>query len=129
MTKEELREIPNIEKIIEDKKEQLVNLKAMAMGIPSIKPKIKVQESTSNKSMAIVAEAVDLEREIEKDIIKLIKMRKKAYYMLDKLSGTERRLMELRYVNGYTWEVVAEKMEMSVRHVYRIHGRILKKLR
>ena len=129
MTKEELREIPNIEKIIEDKKEQLVNLKAMAMGIPSTKPKIKVQESTSNKSMAIIAEAVDLEREIEKDIIKLIKMRKKAYYMLDKLSGTERRLMELRYVNGYTWEVVAEKMEMSVRHVYRIHGRILKKLR
>ena len=129
MTKEELREIPNIEKIIEDKKEQLVNLKAMAMGIPSIKPKIKVQESTSNKSMAIVAEAVDLEREIEKDIIKLIKMRKKAYYMLDKLSGTERRLMELRYVNGYKWRVIAEKLSYSLQHVHRIHKRILARLK
>lgn len=130
MTREELREIPNLEKKIAEKKEQLDHLRALAMGVSAIAPKVKVQESVSNeRSMMPIAEAVDLEREITRDIERLIKFRHRAYYLIQRLKGTERRLMELRYVNGYTWEVVAEKMEMSARHVYRIHGRILKKLR
>ena len=130
MTREEFREIPNFEKKIADKKEQLDHLRALAMGVSAIAPKVKVQESVSNeRSMLPITEAVDLEREISQDIERLIKLRHRAYYLIQRLKGTERWLMELRYVNGYTWEVVAEKMEMSVRHVYRIHGRILKKLR
>jgi DNA-directed RNA polymerase specialized sigma24 family protein len=33
-----------------------------------------------------------------------------------------REVLELYYLDGYTWEQVAETMDMSDRHVKRLHG-------
>lgn len=37
----------------------------------------------------------------------------------------ERDLLRLRYIDGMTWEMIAERMGCAVRHVHRIHGRAL----
>lgn len=34
-------------------------------------------------------------------------------------------LLELRYINGYTWEQIAVKMNYAYRHVIRLHGKAL----
>jgi DNA-directed RNA polymerase specialized sigma subunit len=37
----------------------------------------------------------------------------------------EKRLMKYRYIRGYRWEVIADKMGYSVRQVFNIHNKVL----
>ena len=39
---------------------------------------------------------------------------------------TLKQLLELRYINGYTWEQIAVKINYTWRHVLRLHGEALK---
>ena len=39
---------------------------------------------------------------------------------------TERTLLRLRYICGYTWEKIGQQMGLSTRHVLRIHGKALR---
>ena len=34
-------------------------------------------------------------------------------------------LLELYYIDGFTWEQVAQRMKLDIRWVYRLHGRAL----
>lgn len=40
----------------------------------------------------------------------------------------EKRLLKYRYIRGYTWDVIADKMGYSVRQVFNIHSKALKTL-
>lgn len=42
---------------------------------------------------------------------------------------TDKRLLKLRYLYGYTWDTVAEKMGYSIRQTYNLHNRALEKLK
>lgn len=42
---------------------------------------------------------------------------------------TLRRLLHLRYIEGCTWETIAEKMHYNYRWVLRLHGRALAAIR
>ncbi len=37
----------------------------------------------------------------------------------------EKRLMKYRYIRGYTWDIIADKMKYSVRQVFNIHSRAI----
>ena len=37
----------------------------------------------------------------------------------------EKRLMKYRYIRGYRWEVIADKMGYSIRQVFNIHNKAL----
>lgn len=37
----------------------------------------------------------------------------------------EKRLLKYRYIRGYRWEVIAEKMGYSIRQVFNIHNKAL----
>ena len=39
-----------------------------------------------------------------------------------------REVLELRYLDGATFEEIAEEMGLSVRHVLRLHGAALEKI-
>lgn len=41
----------------------------------------------------------------------------------------ERELMRRRYIEGQRWEQVAYEMNYTLRHVTRLHGRILQRMR
>lgn len=40
----------------------------------------------------------------------------------------EKRLLKYRYIRGYRWEVIADKMGYSVRQVFNIHNKAIKLL-
>lgn len=128
MTKEEFKSIPKIEKAIEYKREQLRELRAMMITIPGLQISEKVQTSTVNKSMKIVDAALDLQDKLHADCIKLLKLKDDAYDLIRTLDGTERLLMELRYINGYKWPKIAEELNYSYRNTTRLHVLILQKL-
>lgn len=40
----------------------------------------------------------------------------------------EKRLLKYRYIRGYTWDVIADKIGYSVRQVFNIHQKALRSL-
>lgn len=71
----------------------------------------------------------ELERKITQAIDELADIRMEIEAVLGQLEDdTLRELMEYRYIDGLTWEQVAEKMHYSWRHTCRLHGEALAKI-
>lgn len=71
----------------------------------------------------------ELERKITQAIDELADIRAEIEDVLGQLEDdTLRELMEYRYIDGLTWEQVAEKMHYSWRHTCRLHGEALAKI-
>ena len=56
------------------------------------------------------------------------------YVKIEKAIGTlenytERKVMRLKYIQGYRWESIAVEMNYTWRHVHRIHSRALKNIK
>lgn len=128
MTREELKTIPRIEKLIKYKKEQLEELQELATCVPALNQNEKVQTTVIDRGMSQVDKLIDLELKIKEDQRKLVNLKAEAYDIIRELKGAERELMELRYINGKRFEEIATEMNRSYRHVIRLHGRILSKI-
>ena len=77
--------------------------------------------------MAIVA---DYDRELEEEIINLIREQHKANQIINTLTVAEyRAVLTDYYINGYTWLKVAELNGYALRTVHKIHGTALKNLK
>lgn len=71
----------------------------------------------------------ELEAKAEQRLAEMCDVRMKVERAIEPLPGRERRLMRAYYIEGMTWEQVAEMLGyMDVRHVYRLHASALKKI-
>ena len=127
MDKEELKDLIGLTRRVKNEEARLEELKDKVTSI-AIDYGEKVQISPTNMSMETVAEMIDLKALIEADLLTLYQKRKEAYILFSSLKGIEREVMELRYVYGFTWERIAVELELSYRHVHRVHGNALYRL-
>lgn len=68
----------------------------------------------------------ELEREIEVDVIRMREDEKAIREMIRAVANpNQKQLLELRYINGKTWEEIAEAMVYSWQHVHKIHVQAL----
>ena len=86
------------------------------------------QKSDIDKSVGMDFVSYDtFENHINKNIDRLYKIKNEIMSAIDKVE--DYRLHDLlvnRYINFYTWEKIAEDMDYSVVHIYRLHGQALK---
>ena len=72
---------------------------------------------------------LEIEAEINREIDELQIVRQEIRAALNQLEDESLKLlMEYRYIDGLTWEQVAEKMHYSWRHTCRLHGEALAKI-
>ena len=72
-----------------------------------------------------VCEKIDLEREVAD----LQAERKELIKKIDEMGDdTLSMLLYLRYVRGFQWETITEKMRYSERSIYRLHRKALELL-
>lgn len=65
------------------------------------------------------------EREIDKDIVKLVEVEQ----LIRQVKNIDyRQLLELRYIDGYFWGDIALRMGKSERHILRMHGKVLQEI-
>lgn len=87
----------------------------------------KVQTSKlDDRTARLVAELVDAKREfrdLHEESVR--RMRTVAGVIRAIEDPQQKRLLELRYIEGLPWHEIAEKMYVSYRHVFRIHSRAL----
>lgn len=129
MTKEELTEIIIADKKIRAKKETAAALYELATSVPGIDTTTLKVQTSSRSENEIINKYLDLERELKKDIAAVLEKKEVVYKKLQALDGLEKDIMQLRYIGGLSWDEIADKINVSSRHVYRIHDKALEKLK
>jgi RNA polymerase sigma factor (sigma-70 family) len=129
MTKEELTEIIIADKKIRAKKETAAALYELATSVPGIDTTTLKVQTSSRSENEIINKYLDLERELKKDIAAVLEKKETVYKKLQALDGLEKDIMQLRYIGGLSWDEIADKINVSSRHVYRIHDKALEQLK
>lgn len=73
-----------------------------------------------------VVRLVDMENFYSAKVASMLVRQKAVEEAIDALDPSDRILMRARYIDGMTWEEVADYCHLSLRHVFRVHGRCLR---
>ena len=129
--KEYLSQALWLDQRINTKLEQLATLRSLAMKVTANQTAEKVSGGKDVKSpMAnTIAKIVDLEREINGDIDRLVGLKAEIQETISQVSDViSQILLELRYVNGKTWDEIANVLGFARSWVLRLHGVALKEI-
>ena len=86
--------------------------------------------SIYGKTEEILAKIVDLEKEIDADVDRLISIRDNIKAIIESVEDDrERLLLQYRYLDGKTFEKIAVEMNYSWRQIHRLHSRALTNLK
>lgn len=126
--KEYLQRIRHIDNIIKSKIDVVSRLREISTKVGSIDTTVdKVQVPYKSRMEAIIVKIADLEADIDKDIDKLITLKKEVMGRIDSLTNNDHKLLlNLRYLNLCSWEEIAVKMSYTYRWTLVMHGRALK---
>ena len=128
--KEYLRSIKYLDHAINAKQAELYRLKRDMCSIRGISyDKDKVQGGITD-SMKIVDKIIDLNNVINAEIDKLVDLKAEAHNKIEKVCNEKFiSLLTDIYINGYTFEQVAERMNITDKTICRWHGQALQLFR
>ena len=127
--KEYLSQYRNLNTRVNAKCEQLARLRELSTKV-SAGQGGGAPGYVSDRVGNIVAKICDAEREINAMIDRLIDLKAEIEHTIAAVPDeTLRHLLELRYINGKTFEQIAVDMHYSWRHIIRIHGDALSAVR
>lgn len=121
--KEYLGQAYRLDQRINSKLEQVASLNELAMKCTSTLTGMPHNPNHGTSTMAdVVGKIVDLQAEINRDIDRLVDLKREMVRLIKAVDNTEyQTLLELRYLCFKTWEQIAVDMGYNVRHVYRLH--------
>ena len=124
--KEFLNKIRHIDMMIDCKCEQIQDLRSRLTSISSPMGE-KVQSSLNpDKFINPVSKIVELEKEINEDIDKLIDLKRGARKVIEQLDDdVEKMVLYKRYYENKSFEQISVEMNYSWRQVHRLHGSAL----
>ncbi len=83
----------------------------------------------SDKVGLAVAKIIDLEGRINAEVDHLVNLREEIVAMIREIPDyNQREILWLRYINGWTWEKIAESLDFSYQWVCVLHGRGLENI-
>ena len=69
---------------------------------------------------------IELEQRVNRQTREMVRWKLAAIDAIDAMAEDQlREVLELYYIDGFTWEQVAERMALDKRWVFRLHGRAL----
>lgn len=131
MTKDELKNIPYLDGLINSKIRQLDQLKQYRGRLPTYNGRESVQSgSVGDPTASIALKIVQLSEEISRDIDRLIDLKAEAKVLFARLDDDlkYKSVMELRYLECMSWRNVAQSLHFSYKHVFKLHGEALRRL-
>lgn len=121
--KEYLEQIPKLDRLINSKLTELSRLKLNAASLCSVPLFDKVCSGGVNNSMSTVEKIIDLEKIIKKEIDELIDLKSEIHKKIKCVYNFNLTTVLVdKYINGFTFEQIAERMNVSQRTVLRWHG-------
>lgn len=109
--------------------EHLQQLRSQAQRITAAYKAVPGGGGSGSGRVEITAQILQLEAIIKADTKRLQDELLMVRFMINSLDDfQERIILNYRYINGKTFEAIADKTHYELRQVYRIHGRALAKL-
>jgi len=126
-----LKRYINLDREIERKLEEVARLRSKLTRITQVlTAEPQGGGSIYGKTEEIIAKIVDLEREIDADIDRLVAIRDGIKTIIEAVEDDrERLLLQYRYLDGRTFEEIAVQMHYSWRQIHRLHSRALSNLK
>ena len=127
--KEFLNKIRHIDMMIDCKLEQTSNLRSRLTSI-NVSMGERVQSSLDpDKFTNTISKIVELEKEINDDIDKLVDLKSIARKAIESLENdVEKMVLYKRYFENKTFEQISVELNYSWRRIHQFHGDALKKL-
>lgn len=132
LTKEKLflQQIQKLDKLIENKMVEVRQLKELATNTTGNLTGEKVKSTPNpHRTAEAIAKYVDLEKEINKDIDRLIDARRDIISVIEQLNTVEYDVLHKLYVQNITFQDIATAYDMSYSWATTVHGRALKHVR
>lgn len=124
--KEYLNQAKTLDMLINAKQSELYKLRLMATSVSSPPITEKVQSSGDNTAMRIIDKIVDLQGEINMEIDELVTLKSE---IREKIGNVYNQkfitLLTDKYINGFTLEQIAERMDTSYETIKGWHGEAL----
>ncbi len=129
--KEYLEQAYRIDERIESKLTQIESLRGLAARVTSVFSDMPHSSTPDNQRLEkTVAEIIDLKNEINSNIRELLVLKNDITAMINVIPDIRQRtILEMRYLNFMTWKQIATKIDCDVRHIYRLHGQALVKIK
>ena len=128
--KEYLSQVMHIDQRINSKLEQVTRLRENVTNCTATLSDMPRPDSPNKQRMEeTICKIVDLEREINADIDRLVDLKAEARKAINAVSDPVQQLiLELRYLCYKPWLEIAETIGYSEATVYRLHGEALKNI-
>ena len=121
--KEYLKQYRKLKFIINTRKQQLEELHGLLDLKSTDYSTERVQTSPSDIMSAIIAKAVDLERQLEDDLQRAIDCQNEITGLINSFEDSRYQfILTEKYINDATWEYIADEMYMTSRWVQKLHG-------
>lgn len=129
--KEFLRGIQGHEKRIKALLEKKRDYYDMAMQGTGRKEAVRTGGTNqSSRVENAVCRLIELEKDLDKEIDRLIDETKLAKEMIAGLEDSRHRdILTYRYLNGWSWDKIAREMDYERRYVLKLHGEALVNIR
>lgn len=126
-TKEYLRQARTLQIGIKGKRERIQQLQELAESVTApVKDDCVQSGSGEGRMQNVICCIVDFQNEVVEDLERLIELQREMQSKINEVDDREyKSLLELYYLNGLTWESVADRMNYSLRHIYTLHGKAL----
>lgn len=113
----------NLDKRIETKLEQIDALRSLATRATSTLTDMPRSPSPDpHRTESVVTKIADLSVEAEREIDKLVDLKREISSIIEWVENPEQRLLlELRYLGYQTWDTIAQRMGYSNRRVLQLH--------
>lgn len=128
--KEYLGQAYRLDQRINSKLEQVASLNDLANKVTTTLTGMPKNPNRATSTMAdAVTKIVDLQAEINRDIDRLVDLKREIVAIIKTVDNTEyQTLLEKRYLCFETWEQIAVDMDYSIQHIYRIRDKALSKI-
>lgn len=108
--------------------DRLVEVRTKIEGLKAITyDRERVQVSPSNKTEELIAQLVDTEDKLSKEVhehFDEVVEATKRIYSLD--NERQIQVLEMRYIKGMRWQVIADELDIEYRSATRLHRKALR---
>lgn len=124
--KEYLQQVKALDQLINAKQSELYALRLTAASVSSPVLGDKVKSGSINSAMQIVDKIIVLQETINTEIDRLIELKAEVHEKIGKVYNPQFiALLTDKYINGFTLEQIAERMNVSYETIKGWHGEAL----
>lgn len=109
--------------------DELAHWEAVATKVTPTYSDLPKGTSTEDRLQTTAEKIIELSAQISRDIARLVNIRETIEDAIRNVQNENHRvLLQYRYIDGLTWEQIADQMHYDRSHVCRLHGKALEEI-